>query len=75
MLSNIYLDLHFVQQCSNNATTLTVSQRPIVMWVLSLLGKMRQKDKEGPITQVCSGKTVFEISTFLYRFLCAELKK
>jgi hypothetical protein len=69
MLSNIYLDLYFVQQCSNNATTLTVSQQRLTaMWVLSLLGKMRQKDKEGPITQVCSGKTVFEISIFFIDF-------
>jgi hypothetical protein len=27
------------------------------------------------ITQVCSGKIVFKIFTFLYRFLCDELKK
>jgi hypothetical protein len=27
------------------------------------------------ITQDCSGKIVLKISTFLYRFLCAELKK
>jgi hypothetical protein len=29
----------------------------------------------GSITQVCSGKIVFKISTFLHRVLCAELKK
>jgi hypothetical protein len=29
----------------------------------------------GSITQVCSGKIVFKISTFLHRVLCAEFKK
>jgi hypothetical protein len=42
---------------------------------ISTLWVTAEGNKPDPITQVCSGKIVFKISTFLYRFLFAELKK